>query len=91
MSKIIRQILIIANNKGNEGTALLEDIRKYCLGNGIEVTPYSFEGDFPDEAAKRADLVISLGGDGTLLYSAGILPDTGFPPLEGSTVTSRKG
>ena len=81
MSKIIRQVLVIANIKGKEGKALLAEIQEYCLGNGLRVTAYTFGGVFPDDAAEQADLVISLGGDGTLLFCARMLGHREVPIL----------
>lgn len=35
----------------------------------------------PSELARRADLVIAIGGDGTLLYAAGLVAEHGIPLL----------
>ena len=81
MSKIIRQILIIANTKEKEGKALLAEIKDYCLGKDLEVSVYAFDGTFPGESAASADLVVSLGGDGTLLFCARMLGHREVPIL----------
>ena len=73
MSKSIRQILVIANIQGDEGRTLLGEIEEHCAGKGIRLNQYIFEGAFPHDAVGEADLVISLGGDGTLLFCARML------------------
>ncbi len=81
MERTVRRVLAIVNlNKPDAGT-VLGDIVKYFDGLGIEVLRYSFDQPLDDEAVDGVDMAITLGGDGTLLYSAPALAARRIPIL----------
>ncbi|MDR2923339.1 MAG: NAD(+)/NADH kinase [Treponema sp.] len=73
-------ILIINLHKENAASAA-EEIRRELESRGTETTLFALEGR-PDSPPKgRWDIAFSLGGDGTVLYTARILAHTGTPIL----------
>jgi NAD+ kinase len=54
----------------------------YFAGHGIQCYVRQTDGDdSPIDVASDTDLVITLGGDGTVLYCARYLQDLGIPIL----------
>ncbi len=79
MERTIQRVLIIVNTKKDESIGLASIIMKYFRNNGIDAVaiPSSSEIDKSDIA--DIDLAFSLGGDGTVLYSARILTPLSIP------------
>ncbi|NLZ76955.1 MAG: NAD(+)/NADH kinase [Spirochaetales bacterium] len=80
--KHVRKILIVANWGKKEAHSLSATIRSYIEAKGIECTIWrtTVEQDKPI-VAEDTDLVICLGGDGTVLYCARHLQTLGVPIL----------
>ncbi|HAP56997.1 MAG: NAD(+)/NADH kinase [Sphaerochaeta sp.] len=78
----VRHVLIIANWGKEASHALSKTISEYLDAKGISnsVFPTNAENE-PLEVQEGTDLVICLGGDGTVLYSARYLQDLGIPIL----------
>lgn len=85
MDKIIKRILVIANLKREEGLKVYDEIKEYFEARDTELKYYTFDGAFP--SAKDVDMAISLGGDGTLLFSAEMLGPAEIPILAVNTGT----
>lgn len=80
MSERARRVLIIAN-LGKEATSTTaEDIRAYLDTLAIPSEAYFYSGD-PDGPPKtdNVSLIVSLGGDGTVLYAARVAAPLGIP------------
>jgi NAD+ kinase len=75
-----KRILIIANLDKDDASPVAVAIKDKLEAKGHEVDCFEFSGD-PGEAPEvgSRDLVISLGGDGTVLYSARLAAPVGVP------------
>lgn len=81
-AKQVRRVLIVANWGKEEAQHLSATICEYLTEKGIECTIWrtTIEQDKPI-VAENTDLVICLGGDGTVLYCARYLQTLGVPIL----------
>ena len=78
----IRNVVIIANLWKNDSLAVAREMRTYLEQRGIECTVYEVENlDELIEISIRTDLLVSVGGDGTVLYCARLVQDLGIPIL----------
>ncbi|MDR3200090.1 MAG: NAD(+)/NADH kinase [Spirochaetales bacterium] len=75
----VSTVLIIANLEKDDAAGLLEEMRAYLEAGGFRVTVFSFKGKPQTREIGTHDLAISLGGDGTVLFSARILADKDIP------------
>ena len=65
-----KKVLVIVNISKDESLSLAEKIDRFLKNQGIETVLYDFDG-FVDEASFLGyELVITLGGDGTVLFAA---------------------
>lgn len=71
----------MANMHKQESAALIDEIQQRLTADGIDVHVRRFYGDAEIGDIPAADLVISLGGDGTVLYCARLVADKGIPIL----------
>ena len=63
-----KKVLVIVNISKDESLSLAEKIDRFLKNQGIETVLYDFDG-FVDEASFLGyELVITLGGDGTVLF-----------------------
>jgi NAD+ kinase len=81
MSIVVRRVLIIANLKKNGADKLAEEMRVYLEAQGIETVVFAFTGNPSQPQIDDFDLAISLGGDGTVLYSSRLLSSFKTPIL----------
>lgn len=78
----VRHVLIIANWSKKSSHTLSQTIVDYLAEKGIESSvSRTNKGNEPLVVKKDTDLVICLGGDGTVLYCARYLQDLGIPIL----------
>jgi NAD+ kinase len=77
----VSTVLIIANLEKPDAALLLGEMREYLEGRGLRVTVISFTGKPEIPEPEPHDLAISLGGDGTVLFSARVLADKRIPIL----------
>mgnify|MGYP006288550871 CR=1 FL=1 len=77
----INKVLLIANLLKDEAEKIAADIRGYLENQGIEVVVFGFRGKASQPALEDYDLAISLGGDGTVLFSSRILSSHSIPIL----------
>lgn len=66
----MKKVLIIINVSKNESLSLAEQISAYLKSKGIECERLSFDGFCENTPFNDYDFVITLGGDGTVLYAA---------------------
>ena len=74
-----RSAVVFVNLHKHNAAVLRDEIQQALGGRGIPVTPFCFEGKpgtFPDG---NWDLAFSLGGDGTVLYTARTAAPQGIP------------
>src|SRR5690554_1930789 len=80
--RIIRRVVILANQRKMEGKEIIEEITTYLKGRGI---PFDLNLTFASfketKIEKETDLAICLGGDGTVLSCARLLHAHGIPML----------
>lgn len=69
----IDRVLVIANLSKSPAEKITKEIQTTLEAQGIEVVVFSFRGKPVDPDLDRFDLAISLGGDGTVLYSSRIV------------------
>ena len=69
----VEQVFIIANGYKEKALTIANDIKSYLESNGVK-TIISAICDFTDktEVPRGTGLLVSIGGDGTVLYSAQI-------------------
>ncbi|MFW5843387.1 MAG: NAD(+)/NADH kinase, partial [Spirochaetota bacterium] len=81
MRLTIRHVLVIANTEKPHADALAEEVRIYLEEQGIDVVVFRYSGNAAQPTLKDYDLAISLGGDGTVLFSSRILSSRSIPIL----------
>ena len=76
------RVLIIANLEKASAGSVARALSETLIGLGVVPESYYYEGD-PDGPpnAEGSDLVVSLGGDGTVLYAARVAAPLGIPIL----------
>jgi len=80
MSPKTKHVLLIANREKDDAEAFASEMQSYLHGLGIRASSFTFIGDpGPPPDAGDVDLIVSLGGDGTVLYSARIAAPRGIP------------
>ncbi len=77
----IKRVLVIANLAKPRAERITEDIRTYLGNQGIEVVVFGFRGKTADPQLDHFDLAVSLGGDGTVLYSSRVVHKRDIPIL----------
>ncbi len=81
MDKQLDSVLLIVNRGKQEASVMVDSIREYLDARHIETTVIGFEDNTAVLDSKPFDLAFSLGGDGTVLYSARILAGRNLPIL----------
>lgn len=66
----IRKVIIIVNTSKKESLSLSDQICDYLRKKNISCEILNFDGFGKSEPLNNCDLVITLGGDGTVLYAA---------------------
>ncbi|WP_320130518.1 NAD(+)/NADH kinase [uncultured Sphaerochaeta sp.] len=80
--RIVRQVLIIANWRKEAAHGLSGKIQEYLSLKGIGSVIFKTSAENTELVVEKGtDLVICLGGDGTVLYCARYLQDLGIPIL----------
>ena len=75
----MKKALLIINVSKDESMTLAQEIARYLQKKGIKVEFLSFDGFVDNTDFKGFDFVISLGGDGTVLYAARNATKVGIP------------
>lgn len=75
----MKTALIIINVSKDESMTLAQEIARYLQKKGIKAEFLSFDGFVDNCDFKGFDFVISLGGDGTVLYAARNASKYGLP------------
>ncbi len=81
MKRDIRRVLIIVNLVKDDAPSMAEAIRSYLEQKGIRVIVFGFREKPSQPNIEDIDLAISLGGDGTVLFSSRILSSKQVPIL----------
>lgn len=66
----MKKCLIIVNTKKEKSTSLAKDITKYLEEKNISSSVFHFDGFSDKKFENDCDFVITLGGDGTVLFAA---------------------
>jgi NAD+ kinase len=77
----IKRAVLFVNLHKENSALIVEEIRRDLEDRGIAVTVFPFEGKPGRSPEGEWDIAFSLGGDGTVLYTARSLADTGTPIL----------
>ncbi len=75
----VRKVLIIVNISKEESMSLAEEISDYLKKKNIETKMFSFDGFCENTSFEDYDFVVTLGGDGTVLYAARSCVQAGIP------------
>ena len=75
----MKKALLIINVSKDESMTLAQEIARYLQKKGIKAEFLSFDGFVDNTDFKGFDFVISLGGDGTVLYAARNATKVGIP------------
>ena len=75
----MKKALIIINVSKDESMTLAQEIARYLKSKGIHSEFLSFDGFVDNTDFKGFDFVVSLGGDGTVLYAARNASKYGIP------------
>ena len=75
----MKKALLIINVSKDESMTLAQEIARYLQKKGIKAEFLSFDGFVDNTDFKGFDFVISLGGDGTVLYAARNASKYGLP------------
>lgn len=81
MIRDISKVIIVVNLKKDGASLLVEEISSYMESLGIEVFVFSYSGKSQIPELDTADLVFSLGGDGTVLFCSRIVESMSIPIL----------
>ena len=78
----VRNVVIVSNAWKENSMQVSQQIRAYLEGRGIATSILVTRNlDEKFEISIRTDLLISVGGDGTVLYCARLVQDLGIPIL----------
>jgi NAD+ kinase len=77
----VRSVFLITNLSKKKADELRSDILDFLQERKIRVFEHTFTGEPEAVTPHQADLVIVLGGDGTVLYSARLCAGLGMPIL----------
>jgi len=77
----IEKVLLVVNLHKPDAQRLSTEIISYLEGRGIAVEFLGLDGRTVPPKIGKVDLAISLGGDGTVLFSARMLQEQGIPIL----------
>ncbi|MFP4011363.1 MAG: NAD(+)/NADH kinase [Spirochaetaceae bacterium] len=77
----VKKVLLIANAEKDDAMEVTGDVRSYLENQGVEVVTFAFRGKPAQPVLEDYDLAISLGGDGTVLFSSRILSSHSIPIL----------
>lgn len=75
----MKKCLIVVNTSKEKSTALSKVISAFLLEKGISVSVFNFDGFSDENPATGSDFVITLGGDGTVLFAARNCAALGIP------------
>ncbi|MCL2068072.1 MAG: NAD(+)/NADH kinase [Treponema sp.] len=77
----IKKAVLFVNIQKNKALAAAEKIQRELIAKNIETTVFSFQGKPEKPPEGKWDIAFSLGGDGTVLYTARCLADSQTPIL----------
>lgn len=75
----MKKVLLIVNVSKDESLTLAEEISNYLKQKEFETVMYSFDGFCDNTSLDGYDFVITLGGDGTVLYAARNCVESNIP------------
>lgn len=80
-ARTINKVLVIVNLSKNDAQALIGEIQDHLESLGIRSVVFAFRGRPTPPAVADVDLAISVGGDGTVLFSSRLLSGMNVPIL----------
>ncbi len=82
MSRQIRNVLLIVNMLKKDAQPMIDVISRYLSDRNIKVDVFGFKGKTEEPQIKQKyDLAVSLGGDGTVLFSSRVVASEKIPIL----------
>ncbi len=81
MIRDISKVIIVVNLQKSGASELADEIRIYLNTLNIEVFVFSYAGKAEIPHLEAADLIVSLGGDGTALFCSRIVESMSIPIL----------
>ena len=77
----IKKALVVVNHTKNDSPKLVDEICRYLESIGVEAHITGFTENLDNLDLDKIDIAISLGGDGTVLFTAGLLASKRIPVL----------
>ncbi len=81
MTQKILKVIIVVNLQKDGSSELVKEISSYLKSLDIDVFVFSYSGKSKIPKLETADLVFSLGGDGTVLFCSRIVESMSIPIL----------
>lgn len=81
MQRQIQKVLIIVNHLKDSSLELVKQIQDYLSNVGVAAEVAGFKDGIEGIDFENTDMAISLGGDGTVLYTAGLVSAKCIPIL----------
>lgn len=82
MSRQIRSVLLIVNMLKKDAQPMVDTVSRYLSARNIKVDVFGFKGKAAEpEIKEKYDLAVSLGGDGTVLFSSRVVASEKIPIL----------
>lgn len=81
--KKIQKVIAVLNNTKLQSAQIAEQIKSFFSERNIQLEILDYKNTQPkaDASLSRTDLALSVGGDGTLLYCAGLVAGNDIPIL----------
>lgn len=81
MKRRLKKVLIIANLLKQDAGLIIKSIEDSLAADGIATEVHGYSGRAIHPEVSGIDLAISLGGDGTVLFTARLVAELGIPIL----------
>lgn len=75
----MKKVLVVVNTKKEKSTSLAKEVSAYLEEKGYEPCLFHFDGFSRKNPVKGCEFVITLGGDGTVLFAARCCSKYGIP------------
>lgn len=75
----VEKALLVINMQAKDASRYRREAEDFLNEINIKTTTHVFMSEIPKDVARECDVIISFGGDGTVLYAASIASPLGIP------------